>query len=256
MGAEVGEGLAVVVGDHRVAPPDTMVGGVLDLADGRDGAGDEVRRRLGVDDRLLLLGAGEAVQQGEGRVLLLAEDAEGTEASGFGTEQERGGADEVAVDDGDVDRQVVPDQPPAPGGVRLRLAEEREVVAARVAEGGRDVTEHGQVELTEYVLVGHHLDHPGVGGDRHGLGDQPVRQRFLAAVELSEREAVPAGLGQEVPVCPARVVVRQQYPGPLIGTQAVEEPHRRERDRGRVERAARPWPVRLRESTVRGDVWC
>ena len=103
MGAEVGQGLTVLVGDHRVAAADAVVGGVLNLADGRDGAGDEVRRRPGVDDGLLQLGTSEAVQQDEGRVLFLAEDPEGTEAGGFGAEQERGGADQVAIDDGDVD---------------------------------------------------------------------------------------------------------------------------------------------------------
>ena len=56
---------------------------------------------------------------------------------GFGAEQERGGG-QVPVDDGDVDRQMVADQPPAPGRVRLRLSEEREEVAPRVAERGRD----------------------------------------------------------------------------------------------------------------------
>ncbi|MBJ7602790.1 MAG: hypothetical protein JF888_06305 [Candidatus Dormibacteraeota bacterium] len=73
MRAEVGQGLAVLVGDHRVTPPsDAVIVGVFNVADGRSGAGDEVRRRCGVDDRLLLLGGGEVVEQEESRVLLLA----------------------------------------------------------------------------------------------------------------------------------------------------------------------------------------
>ncbi len=251
MGPEVGQGLAVLVGDHRVAAAHAVVGGVLDVADPRHGAGDEVRRRPGVDDRVLLLGLGEAVQEDEGRVFLLAEDPERAEAGGFGAEQERGGVDQVAVDDGDVDRQVVADQPPAPGGVGLWLAEEGQEVAAGVAEGGGDVTEHGQVELAEHVLVGHHLHHSGVGRDRHRLGDQPVGQHLLVAVELSEREAVPAGLGQEVPVRPAGIRVGQQHPRPLIAGQAVEQPHRGEGQHRRVERPALPRLVRLRELTAR-----
>src|SRR5258708_3198619 len=48
MGAEVGQGLAVLVGDHRVTPADTVIARVFNVADGRDGAGDEVRWRFGV----------------------------------------------------------------------------------------------------------------------------------------------------------------------------------------------------------------
>ncbi len=145
---------------------------------------------------------------------------------------------------------MVADQPPAPGGVRLRLAEEAEEVAACIAEGGRDVTEHGQVELAKHVLVGHHLDHSSVGRNRHRLSNQPVRQCLLAAVELSQRETVPAGLGQEVPVCPARVRVRQQHPSALIGGQSIEQTHCAESDCGCVERAARSRPVRVGQFTA------
>lgn len=42
MRAEVGESLAVDIGDHRVATADPVVRGVLDLTDGLHGAGDEV----------------------------------------------------------------------------------------------------------------------------------------------------------------------------------------------------------------------
>jgi hypothetical protein len=59
-----------------------------------------------VDDRHLLLGGGQGVEQREGAVFFFAEDAERPEVGGLGAEQERGGADQVAVDDRDVDGQV------------------------------------------------------------------------------------------------------------------------------------------------------
>src|SRR5439155_14794539 len=99
------------------------------------------------------------------RVRRATQDSEGGEAGGFRAEQEWSCADELAVEDSDVDRQVVANQPPAPGGVGLWLAEEAEEVAACIAEGGCDVTKHRQVELAEHVLVGHHLDHLSVGGN-------------------------------------------------------------------------------------------
>ena len=73
-----------------------------------------------------------------------------------------------------------------------------------------------------------------------------MRQDLLMAVELSERETVPAGLGQEIPVRPGGVLMGQEHPSPLIGGQRIEQAHGREGDRGRVERAARSRSVRLR----------
>ncbi len=81
-----------------------MIARVFNVADGRDSAGDEVRRRFGVDDRLLLLGTGEIVQQDESGVFLLTQDSEGPEAGGFRAKQEWCGAYQVALDDRDVDR--------------------------------------------------------------------------------------------------------------------------------------------------------
>ncbi len=191
--------------------------------------------RSGVDDGLFLLLTGEAVEQDEGGVFLFAQDPEGAEFGRFSAEQEGSGVDQLAIDDSDVDRKVMTGQPPSPGRVRLRLTEKGEEITAGIAEGSCDVPEHRQVQFPEDVFVGHHLHHPGVGRDGHRLGDEAVCEHLLVSVECAQWKAVSPGFGQKVPVRAAEVLVRQEQPRSLLRGQAVEEPHRGERDQRRVE---------------------
>ena len=55
--------------------------------------------------------------------------------AGVGAQERRRPRHAAAVDDGEVQREVVPLDPPAPGLLRPRLAEDREEVQLRVAAG-------------------------------------------------------------------------------------------------------------------------
>ena len=142
----------------------------------------EVRRRRRVDRRgrrLLRRRAVASIEKPRSSSLPRIRNGPSRAGSDPSSSGRRG--HQVLPGDREVQRQVVPDQAPAPVAVGLRLVEERQEVALRVAEVGGHVAEHRLVELAEHVLERHHLDDLRVPLDRHALRDQPVREVALGA---------------------------------------------------------------------------
>ena len=106
-----------------------------------------------------VLGGTERAQQLAREVLLRTEDAQPRAGSrgqpgGLGADEVRAVRDPVAVDD-DVDADVVPVEPPAPGGARPGFADEAPpvAVARRVLAGRRETPEPLDLVQTPPMFV-------------------------------------------------------------------------------------------------------
>jgi hypothetical protein len=166
----------------------------------------------GGDDLFLV----ELREHREPEVLLMPQHSERTQPCGLGAQKEGRGGHHVLAGDGEVQGQVVTHEAPAPVPVGLRLVEEREEVAVRVAEVSGDVPEDRCVELAQDVLQGHYLDDLGVALDGQALRDQLAVEVVVerhrgkgheGGVEVSGHRAV---RGRVVDERPAHTRVREQ----------------------------------------------
>jgi hypothetical protein len=189
-----------------------------------------------VDHGPVALLGGQRAQQREGQVLLLRQRPEHADAGRLGADHHRRRGDALLLVDREVQRDVMADEPPAPQRVGLRLAEERQEVAAGVAEVARDVAHPRLVDLAQQVLEVHGGEDPRVALDGHPLADQAVHEDPLLVRQVAQRHAAPPRLGQGIPVR-ALVLVgeRDDDPPSIAVVERVVERHRGERHQRRAD---------------------
>ena len=170
-----------------------------------------------VDDGSVPLGGVERVHQPEAELLVVGQRREHAERRGLGAQHARGGGDVAAVDDGEVERHVMPGELPAPRRLSRR-AEHLEAVPVRVEQAPQRLRGH----RPEHVLHGYHRDDLRVRGHARAGHDQLVAELALPRVQRADRQPVPVPRGQ---VRPGTPLVAEPVAGlfPLFLGQRSEE---------------------------------
>ena len=131
----------------------------------------DIRGGLLGEDGLLALAFVKGLNQTQGPVLAVGERAQAlarplAHLSRVGAEESRRGRDDLAVLEREVEREVMPLDPPAPLAAVQRLAEDREVIQLGVAHRAAPF-----LELPEDLLQAH---------DRRGLQEtRPARPDWI-----------------------------------------------------------------------------
>ncbi len=182
-------------------------------ADGAVVPGEDVGGRDGVDDGDLLLIRREGAKESAGQVFFFGEDAmpEARAVANFGgvgSEEKGKGADEVAVDDGDVNPEVMAADFESPGLFLAGLAVDGDVVELRIT-GEHDLG--GMVEMVErFPLSKGGLevhDFASLAGAAFAEGEVHDGQRQLPLFGLDGVEAETAATDGDVAPFVADVVV-------------------------------------------------
>ena len=179
--------------------------------------GEDVAVRLVADQRLLPQAGPQRAHQ---RAAGVFPDAQGTHALarafpdlvGIGSEESRRGRDQLPVPHQEVQRHVVPFQPPGPGPLQGGLPEHAEMVDVDIAPADRIV-----LLDPENLLQAHDRLHPEKARPGERDAQQGVRQRALLRRHGLVGEAVAAVAADLL-----EVVVRHEVPDLVVGIVQLE----------------------------------
>lgn len=185
-------------------------------------SGDDLLERGVGENRDLALPFVEGVDELQAEIFFGGEDAlafagAGADFGGVGADEGRGEEDVLAVDDREVEREVVAFEAPAPGFVGGGFAEESDEVVGGIAATGVVLLELLEEELEL---------HDGLGFGHAGVAEAGPEEREAEGLDLgrgvAEREAF-ALERDEIPVFALFVGERVGDLFLLVGTQGAEE---------------------------------
>ena len=183
---------------------ESEAGGDGSRGDGAVVPGEDVGGCDGIDDGERLLIGGEGTEERAGQVFFLGEDAMPevrtvADFGGIGSKEKGKRADEVAIDDGDVDAEVMAAEFESPGPLSAGLAVDGDVIEPGIA---------GEHDLGRVVEMGNFLpfgeggfevhDFAGLAGAAFAEGDVHDGQRQAALVGLDGVEAQAAATHGDV----------------------------------------------------------
>lgn len=163
------------------------------------GPGDDVGGGLGLDDSDGALGGIEGTEEGEAQVFLRGQDAESlaralADFGGVGAEERGGSVDQSALDDGDIDREVVSLHAPAPGVGGARRTEDGQIVEGWITDWTAAL-----LEVTEDLFEAHDGRGLHEAAMAESAGQEGDGEVVGGGAEFFEGETL-AFAGDEVPV--------------------------------------------------------
>ena len=187
-------------------------------------AGEDVLEGVLGEEGLLALFRGQRLGEFATQVVLELQQLE-TDGAGLAfldlarvaREERRGGAHQLAVDQREVEGEVVAFPAEAPGALGVGRPEDRHEVVLGVAQGAGAF-----LQLEQHLFEGHDRLGLHVAAAAQGDGEDGLRKVALARIHGLERETL-AGGRHEDPVRPLGVVELEGRLGFLLGRKRAEE---------------------------------